>query len=60
MFHVQHMEFDMKGKKLSNRSDGTENKQASFVVLEERCPCECPNSNLLEKAQVSSRITKNA
>ena len=60
MFYVLFMEFDVKGKKLwSSRSEGTENKLASFVVLEERSPCEVSDSNLLEKAQVSSRITKN-
>ena len=61
MFCVLLMQFDVKCKKLlSDTLDGTENKLASFVVLEERCPCEGPDSNLLEKAQVSSRITKNA
>ena len=56
-----HMEFHVKGKKLlSNRSDGTENILASFVVLEKRCSCEGPDSNLLENAQASNRVTKNA
>ena len=45
--------FDMKGKKmLSDRSDGPENKLASFVF--HLRPYEGPDSKFLEKAQGQS------
>ena len=53
VFYVLHMEFDVKVKKLlSNRSDGTENKLASFEFHVRAC--EGPDSKFLEKAQDQS------